>query len=333
VIVTRSPLRVSLGGGGTDLPSYYERSERGGFLVALAIRRHVYVTLQRTLEPGVLMKWSQIERVERVADIRHPILREALLECGLGGERALEVTSVADIPAGTGLGSSGAFATALLQAIAVLRTGAPLPPQELAELACRVEIGRIGDPVGKQDQYVAAFGGLTALTFPPDGPVVAERLAPPDSAMAELRARTLLFFTGRTRSAAAILREQDSASRALDPAMRANLDRVREIGLATRDALLAGDVLGWGRLMREHWEAKKRRSAAMTNPRIEAWMERGLRAGAVGGKLVGAGGGGFLLFVASDPERLRAAMAAEEGLRETPLEPEPEGTSVLAATP
>ncbi len=332
MIVTRSPLRISLGGGGTDLPSYYERSAAGGFLVALAIRRHVYVTLQRTLEPGVLMKWSQIERVARVAEIRHPILREALLECGLGEERALEVTSVADIPAGTGLGSSGAFATALLQAIAALRTGAGLPPHELAELACRVEIGRIGDPVGKQDQYMAAFGGLAALTFPPAGPVVAERLALPGSAMAELRARTLLFFTGRTRSAAAILREQDAASRALDPAMRANLDRVREIGLATRDALLAGDVLGWGALLREHWEAKKRRSAAMTNPRIEAWVEAGLRAGAVGGKLVGAGGGGFLLFVASDPERLRAAMAAL-GLRETPVEPEPEGTTVLAATP
>ncbi len=214
----------------------------------------------------------------------------------------------------------------------MLRTGAAMPPQELAELACRVEIGRIGDPVGKQDQYMAAFGGLAALTFPPAGPVVAERLALPGSAMAELRARTLLFFTGRTRSAAAILREQDAASRALDPAMRANLDRVREIGLATRDALLAGDVLGWGALLREHWEAKKRRSAAMTNPRIEAWVEAGLRAGAVGGKLVGAGGGGFLLFVASDPERLRAAMAGL-GLRETPVEPEPEGTTVLAATP
>ncbi len=333
MIVTRSPLRISLGGGGTDLPSYYERSARGGFLVALAIRRHVYVTLQRTLDPGVLMKWSQIERVERVADVRHPILREALLECGLGDERALEVTSVADIPAGTGLGSSGAFATALLQAIAVLRTGSGLPPQALAELACHVEIGRIGDPVGKQDPYMAAFGGLTALTFPPGGaPVLAERLTLPDAAMAELRARTLLFFTGRTRSAATILREQDQASRALDPAMLANLDRVREIGLATRDALLAGDVLGWGGLLREHWEAKKRRSPAMTNPRIEAWMGAGLRAGAVGGKLVGAGGGGFLLFVADDPGRLRAAMAAE-GLRETPLEPEPEGTTVLAATP
>lgn len=332
MIVTRSPLRISLGGGGTDLPSYHERSAEGGFLVALAIRRHVYVTLQRTLEPGVLMKWSQIERVAKVADVRHPILREALLECGLGEERALEVTSVADIPAGTGLGSSGAFATALLQAIAVLRTGAAMPPAELAELACRVEIGRIGDPVGKQDQYMAAFGGLTALTFPPAGPVVAERLALPDPAMAELRARTLLFFTGRTRSAAAILREQDAASRALDPAMRANLDRVRAIGVATRDALLAGDVLGWGALLREHWEAKKRRSAAMTTPRIEAWMEAGLRAGALGGKLVGAGGGGFLLFVARDPERLRAAMAAE-GLPETPVEPEPEGTCVLAATP
>jgi D-glycero-alpha-D-manno-heptose-7-phosphate kinase len=325
MIITRSPLRISLGGGGTDLPSYYQR--RGGFLVAMAIRRHVYVSLQRTLDRGILLKYSSLERVEEVRAIRHPIIREAMLECGLADETALEITSVADLPAGTGLGSSGSFTTALLKAIAILQRR-HLDAGQLAELACRIEIDRLGEPIGRQDQYIAAFGGLTAFSFAEDGQVRAESLDIPQETLEELQDNTLMFFTGRTRSAAAILQEQDRASHAMDAAMLANLDRVKALGFATRDAFLRGDLRSWGEIMREHWAAKKRRSAEMSNPWIDEWHALALRSGAIGGKLVGAGGGGFLLFYAEDPRRLRQAMR-DAGLPEIRVSLDVEGTKVL----
>lgn len=325
MIVTRSPLRISIGGGGTDLPSYYQ--EREGFLLAMAIRQHVYVSLQRTLESGLLLKYSSIERPERVADIEHPIIREALLELGLDAETAMEVTSVADIPAGTGLGSSGSFTTALLKGLHRL-LGRDIAPGELAEQACHIEINRLGEPIGKQDQYIAAVGGLTAFTFARDGQVVAEALPVAPATLEALHANTLMFFTGRTRSAGSILAEQDKASRTADAGMLANLDRVKALGYETRDAFLRGDLPRWGEIMREHWEAKKKRSGAMSNPQIDAWYDLALRSGAVGGKLVGAGGGGFLLFYAHDPAALRAAMRGA-GLAEVPVELDSQGTQVL----
>ncbi|RVT97482.1 galactokinase [Rhodovarius crocodyli] len=326
MIIARSPLRISIGGGGTDLPSYYQ--EREGFLLAMAIRKHVYVSLQRTLEPGLLLKYSQIERPARVVEIQHPIIRESLLELGLGGEAALEITSVADIPAGTGLGSSGSFTTALLKALHAL-DGRGIPPHELAEQACRIEIDRLGEPIGKQDQYIAAMGGLTGFTFRRDGTVAAEALPVSAATLADLQANTLMFFTGRTRSAGTILAEQDRASRAMDAGMLANLDRVKALGYETRDAFLKGDLARWGEIMREHWEAKKRRSGAMSNPQIDAWYDLAMASGAVGGKLVGAGGGGFLLFYAHDVARLRAAMRGA-GLAEVPVVLDPEGTTLIA---
>ncbi len=327
MIVTRSPLRISIGGGGTDLPSY--AAERGGFVLAMAIRAHVYVSVQRPIEPGILLKYARIERPERVADIAHPIIREALLELGLADERALEVTSVANIPAGTGLGSSGSFATALIAGLLAL-DGRQATPAALAEAASRIEIERLREPVGRQDTYIAAFGGLTGFRFGAGAHVAVERLALPPAAVARLEASTLMFFTGRTRAAGDILAQQNDATRAMDPAMLANLDRVKALGEATRTAFLAGDLAAWGAIMREHWEAKKRRSPAMTNPQIDAWHDLALREGALGGKLVGAGGGGFLLFHATDPERLRAAMRGA-GLREVPVRLEPEGTRLLVA--
>lgn len=325
MIITRSPLRISIGGGGTDLPSYY--LEREGFLIAMAIQKHVYVSLQRTLDPGLLLKYSQLERPDSVAAIRHPIIRESLLALGLDRESALEITSVADIPAGTGLGSSGSFATALLKALHIL-TRRHIDPGRLAELACHIELDRLGEPIGKQDQYIAAFGGLTAFTFGRDGRVEAESLAVSAATMEDLQDNTLMFFTGRTRSAGAILAEQDQKSRDSDPAMLANLDRVKALGFETRDAFLAGKLGRWGEIMREHWEAKKRRSAGMSSPQIDEWYELAMRSGAIGGKLVGAGGGGFLLFYAEDAKRLRRAMAGA-GLQEVRLHVDPEGTKVL----
>jgi len=325
VIITRSPLRISIGGGGTDLPSYYR--EREGFLVAMAIQKHVYVSLQRTLDPGLLLKYSRLERPDSVAEIRHPIIRESLLALGLEGETALEITSVADIPAGTGLGSSGSFATALLRALHILKR-THIDPGALAELACHIELDRLGEPIGKQDQYIAAFGGLTAFTFGRDGRVAAHSLAVSAATMEDLQDNTLMFFTGRTRSAGAILAEQDRKSRAADAAMLANLDRVKALGYETRDAFLAGDLARWGEIMREHWEAKKRRSTGMSSPQIDEWYDLAMKSGAIGGKLVGAGGGGFLLFYADDARRLRRAMTGA-GLQEVRLHVDVEGTKVL----
>ena len=325
MIITRSPLRISIGGGGTDLPSYY--LEREGFLIAMAIQKHVYVSLQRTLDPGLLLKYSRLERPDDVAAIEHPIIRESLQALGLEGERNLEVTSVADIPAGTGLGSSGSFATALLRALHILKRQ-HIDPGALAELACHIELDRLGEPIGKQDQYIAAFGGLTAFTFGRDGRVVAESLAVSAATMEDLQDNTLMFFTGRTRSAGAILKEQDQKSKSADAGMLANLDRVKALGYETRDAFLAGNLARWGEIMREHWEAKKKRSAGMSSPQIDEWYDLAMKSGAIGGKLVGAGGGGFLLFYAGDAKRLRQAMTGA-GLAEVRLHVDVEGTKVL----
>jgi D-glycero-alpha-D-manno-heptose-7-phosphate kinase len=325
MIITRSPLRISIGGGGTDLPSYYR--EHGGFLIAMAIQKHVYVSLQATLEPGLLLKYSALERVLQVEDIRHPIIRECLLETRLI-EPQLEITSVADIPAGTGLGSSGSFTTALLKAIYIMQRR-HIDPGALAELACHIEIGRLGESIGKQDQYIAAYGGLTAFTFEPDGTVRAESLRVTPEIFDVLHENTLMFFTGKTRSASTILREQDVKSSNGDTGMADNLHRVKALGYETREAFLQGDLGRWGEIMREHWEAKKSRSPEMSSPQIDEWYAFGLQNGAIGGKLVGAGGGGFLLFYAEDPRRLRAAFQ-KVGLLEVRLSIDVEGTRVLS---
>lgn len=325
MIITRSPLRISIGGGGTDLPSYYE--EHGGFLVAMAIQKHVYVSLQRTMEQGILLKYSALERVAGTLDIRHPIIRESLLETGLE-DHQLEITSVADIPAGTGLGSSGSFTTALLKAIYLLQRR-HIDPGALAELACHIEIGRIGEQIGKQDQYIAAYGGLTAFTFNPDGTVEAESLRVASETFDAIHENTLMFFTGKTRSASAILRDQDARSKAGDNKISTNLDKVKSLGRDTREIFLRGNLGAWGELMREHWETKKARSPEMSTPQIDEWYDLALRSGAIGGKLVGAGGGGFLLFYSDEPRRLRAAMTGA-GLREVRIDVDVEGTKVLS---
>lgn len=325
MIITRSPLRISIGGGGTDLPSYYE--QHGGFLVAMAIQKHVYVSLQRTMEPGILLKYSALERVAETLDIRHPIIRESLLETGLDGDH-LEITSVADIPAGTGLGSSGSFTTALLKAIYLLQRR-HIDPGDLAELACHIEIGRIGEQIGKQDQYIAAYGGLMAFTFNPDGTVEAESLRVASETFDAIHENTLMFYTGKTRSASAILRNQDGRSKAGERGMSSNLDRVKSLGRDTRASFLKGNLGAWGELMREHWEIKKARSPEMSTPQIDEWYDLALKSGAIGGKLVGAGGGGFLLFYSDEPRRLRTAMTGV-GLKEVRVDVDAEGTKVLS---
>lgn len=325
MIITRSPLRLSIGGGGTDLASYYREHE--GYLVAMAIDRHVYVSLQRLLQPGILLKYSRLELVDNVDAIQHPIIRECL-DLGDLREDRLEITSVADIPAGTGLGSSGSFTTALLKAIHILKNR-HVDPGELAEQACTIEIDRLGEPIGKQDQYIAAFGGLTEFTFGRDGRVETRSLPVPNSVYGELDENVLLFFTGKTRSASNILREQDSKTKAADADIVANLNRVKAMGYDIRDAFLRGDLGTWGEVMLEHWTEKKKRSVAMSTPAIDEAYDVAIRNGAVGGKVVGAGGGGFLLFYAHDPRRLREAMAPL-GMQEVRVRMEVEGTKVLS---
>jgi D-glycero-alpha-D-manno-heptose-7-phosphate kinase len=325
MIITRSPLRVSLGGGGTDLPSYY-REHGGGFLIAGAIDKYVYVSILRPFVEGIFLKYSQLEQIKTAAEVRHPIIREALTMLGLRTPQ-VEITTVADIPAGTGLGSSGSFATALLKALYAHRRSLLLP-RELAEMACHIEIERLGEPIGKQDQYIAAYGGLTCFTFNPDDTVDAVPLAIGIEDLFELEDRLVLFFTGYTRSAGELLKDQDQRSQKSDPAMIDKLHLIKDLGLRSKAALEKGDIHAFGRLMGEHWESKRRRSEGMSNPRIDHLYAKGVANGAVGGKLVGAGGGGFLMFLAEDKSRLRRAMR-EEGLEELRFKFDFDGSKVL----
>jgi D-glycero-alpha-D-manno-heptose-7-phosphate kinase len=324
MIINRSPLRITLGGGGTDLPSYYERF--GGFLVAAAIDRYVYVTITRPFAPSIHLKYSDIEQVENVDDIRHPIIREALRMQNLRTPQ-IEITTLADIPAGTGLGSSGSFTTALIKALYAHRRRL-LHPSEVAKLACEIEIERLKEPVGKQDQYIAAYGGLTCLDFREDGSVQARPLAISMETLWDLEDNLLLFFTGFSRSAGTILQEQKDRSQQLDDEMLANLHYVKDLGVRSQHALESGHCAQFGALMHEHWQHKKQRSRQMSNSKIDEWYELGRRSGALGGKLVGAGGGGFLLFYTEDRKRLRQAMAGA-GLEEVRFRFDFEGTKVL----
>jgi D-glycero-alpha-D-manno-heptose-7-phosphate kinase len=324
MIITRSPLRISLGGGGTDLPSYY--GEHGGFLIAAAIDKYVYITVHRRFVEGFLLKYSQLEEVPTIDEIKHPIIREAFKLTGVQ-ERNLEIASMADIPAGTGLGSSGSFTTALLKALHALRKNL-VHPSELAEQACCIEIEKLGEPIGKQDQYIAAYGGITCFRFVPDGGVQASPLKISEETYLDLEDNLLLFFTGYSRSASKILQEQHDKSTQSDKAMLENLHFIKDLGGQTQRALEADDLREFARLMDVHWQRKKERSASMSNERINDFYDCAMANGALGGKLIGAGGGGFLMFYAEDKGRLRHAMR-EKGLMEVRFRFEPEGTKIL----
>jgi D-glycero-alpha-D-manno-heptose-7-phosphate kinase len=324
MIIVRSPLRISLGGGGTDLLSYYRDHE--GFLIAAAVDKYVYVSVIKPFRPGIYLKYSEIEHVNAVDQVKHRIIREALK---LFPEQAgqIEITTLADIPAGTGLGSSGSFTTALLRALHAQSRNI-IHPRELAEQACRVEIDLLNEPIGKQDQYIAAFGGITCFTFRRDGTVEAQPLALHEDTRNALADNLLIFFTGFARSASSLLRDQDTRTRQNDAGMIDNLHYVKDIGLRSKMALERGDLVGFGKLMHEHWQHKRKRSSGMSNSEIDRWYNLGMDAGAIGGKLIGAGGGGFLMFYAEDKVRLRHAMR-EAGLTEVRFHMDFEGTKVL----
>ena len=324
MIITRSPLRVSLGGGGTDLPSYYR--EHGGFLVAAAVDKYVYITQHRTFQEEIIVKYSKLERVSAVDQIEHPIVREALKLVGITDPH-LELTSMADIPEGTGLGSSGSFTTALLKALHAYKKNL-LSPVELAEQACDIEINRLGEPIGKQDQYISAIDGITAFTFRQDGRVEYRPVRLSEETLFNLEDDLLLFFTGYSRSASTILKDQNDRSKKNDQAMLDNLHFTKELGYKSLAALEAGNLEEFARLMDVHWQRKKARSSGMSNPHINEWYDYAMAHGALGGKLIGAGGGGFLMFYAADKARLRHGMR-EKGLQEVRFRFDFEGTKVV----
>lgn len=324
MIITRSPLRITLGGGGTDLPSYYR--QHGGFVISAAIDKYVYVTVLRPFVPGIYLKYSQIEQVQDIDEVQHPLIREAIRMSGFKTPQ-LEITALADIPAGTGLGSSGSFSTALLKAL-YMHQRRLLHPRELARLACDLEIRLNGRPVGKQDQYIAAYGGITCFEFQPDDEVEATPLKVCADTVFDLEDNLLLFFTGFARSAATILQDQDDRTKRSDQDMLQNLHYVKELGVRSQQALEAGRTNEFGEIMHEHWEHKKHRSPGMSNPQIDEWYDLARGNGAIGGKLVGAGGGGFLMLYAEDRRRLRQAMG-QAGLEEVRFRFDFEGTKAL----
>lgn len=324
MILTRSPLRISLGGGGTDLASYYEKHE--GFLVGGAINKYVYVNVTRPFNEGIVLKYSKIENVKTVDEIQHPIIRESLNLFGLKTPQ-IEISTIADIPSGTGLGSSGSFTTGLLRALYAHKRK-PIHADELAALACDIEINKLNEPIGKQDQYIAAFGGITSFVFRKDGSVLARPLSITPETMFQLEDNLLLFYTRQSRSASQILSDQKIKSVANDQKMIDNLHFIKDLGLRSKSALESGDLEDFAALMHQHWEHKKSRSQGMSNDDINKWYEIGIQNGALGGKIVGAGGGGFLMFYAHDKQKLRKAMK-EEGLEELRFGFDFDGTKVI----
>jgi len=324
MIIARSPLRVTLGGGGTDLPSYYEKF--GGFLIAAAIDKYIYITLHDTFVPDLIVKYSELERVPDARQLKHPIIREAFDLVGVSGQ-SLELTSMADLPAGTGLGSSGSFTTSLLKALHAHKRNL-VHPAELAAQACDIELRRLKEPIGKQDQYISAYGGITCFNFRKDGTVEAWPLKVSRETRDNLEDNLLLFFTGYSRNASAILQEQDQKSKADDREMIENLHFIKDLGLQSQKALEGGNLEEFARLMDVHWQRKKQRSGGMSNPRINEWYDLARANGALGGKLIGAGGGGFLMFYAEEKTRLRHAMA-KAGLQEVRFRFDFEGTKLV----
>lgn len=324
MIMTRTPLRISIGGGGTDLPSYYRQF--GGFVLSAAISKYVYITINRSFLPGYFLKYSETEHAETRAEIRHPLMREAIDMHDV--PMPLEIVSLADVPAGTGLGSSGTFLVGLMHALHAYKREW-VTAETLAREAVEVEMNRLDEPVGKQDQYIAAYGGLLCQEYHEDDRVTVEPLKIGDTGIRELRDSLMLFFVGHTRAASTLLNDQKKRSDNQDVEMLKALHFTKQLGLEIRGLLEAGQIAELGRLMHEHWLHKRGRSAGMTSDRIDELYSSARReGGATGGKLVGAGGGGFLLFQTNDRRRLRDAMR-RAGLSEMDFTFDFDGSVVL----
>ncbi len=324
MVIARSPLRITLGGGGTDLASYYEKRE--GVLISAAVNKYVYILINKTFDQSLLLKYSKVEHVIDASELRHPIVREALYMLHLHKE-PIEICSMADIPAGTGLGSSSTFTTALLKGLHGYK-GDFVGTRELAEEACRIEIDQLKEPIGKQDQYISAYGGINCMTIYKDGYVQMEPLNISRETLYNLEDNLMLFFTGYSHSAGDILSEQDRKTKNNNEDMLKNLDYVKQLGMDSKDALEKGDLNRFAEIMNIHWAHKKKRANGMSNPKIDEWYEYALKNGAVGGKLIGAGGGGFLMFYANNKMKLRSSMT-NLGLEEVRFRFEKEGAKLI----
>jgi len=325
MIITRTPFRITLGGGGTDLPSYYER--HGGFIFAAGINKYMFINVNRPIvDDLVRLKYTKSETVEHRDGLQHELAREALRLAGF--DRAIEITSMADVPAGTGLGSSSCYVVGLLNALHTLNRQA-VGLAELAEEACGIEIGVLRKPIGKQDQYMAAFGGLTVLEVARDGSVRVSPAQVSPTTMDDLQRNLLAFYTGSDRASTDILAEQSRSVATEQPAVVESLHRIKETGYRILEALQAGDLTRFGLLLDEHWESKKKLSARVTNHRFDEIYRLAKENGALGGKLSGAGGGGFFVFYTETGHtRLRRALQTA-GLREMRYRFEFEGTKVM----
>ena len=326
MILARAPMRITLGGGGTDLPSYY--TQHGGFILSAAIDKYMYIYVNRPAADDLIrVKYSRYEEVAEPDQIVHDLVRPALKLLGI--TRNVEIVSMADVPAGTGLGSSGTYLVCLLTALYELKRE-PVPTQALAEFACHVEIDLAGHPVGKQDQYLAAFGGITCLDIERDGRVHVKPAKLCVTTAEELNSRVLLFFTGIRRSANDILQSQQQDTRSGAPTVVDSLHRTRELGFRVKEALEQGNLDQFGHLLHEHWENKKRRSSQISTDGIDRWYSVARDAGALGGKLIGAGGGGFLMVYCPNETKASVREAlAQEGLREMPYRFDYEGAKAV----
>ncbi len=325
MLLVRSPLRVSLGGGGTDLPSYYRK--KGGYLIASSIDKYVYTSIIKPFSKGIFLKYSELENVDTPEKIKHKIFRELLMMQENNYPFQIEITTLADIPAGTGLGSSGAFTVSAIKALQVFNNQYN-SNKSIAELACHVEIDRLQQPVGKQDQYASALGGLCEYIFHKDDSVEFNRLPISEDNINLIQDSMLMFFTGYSRSASSILSTQDNKTNEDSSSMISNLDFTKEMGYISKDLLIKGDIKQYGLLMNDHWETKLKRSPNMCSEEIQNFYLKALDNGAIGGKLVGAGGGGFFLFIAEDRSQLRKTMT-NLGLQELRFKFENLGVQVL----
>lgn len=303
MIIIRSPLRISIGGGGTDIPSYYKK--KGAFFISAAINKYVFVTITEPFEKGIYLKYSQIEKTNSVTNIKHKIIREVLKK--EIKKNKIEITTLTDIPAKTGLGSSGSFSTALIKAIYSFN-GKMISKRELAEKACDIEINKLKLPSGKQDQYISVYGGISEFQINKKGYVKTNNLDISKKTKLNLENNLLLFFTGFSRNSSLILNEQNNKTLKQNSEIIKNLDYVKELGLEIKKNLVDGNCDEFGKLMHEHWKNKLKRSKKMSNSTIDNIYNFALKNGALGGKLIGAGGGGFLLFYTNNPNRLRIAM-------------------------
>jgi len=324
MIVTRTPVRIPLGGGGTDLPSYYH--QHGGFLLSAAIDKYIYITVNRRFERSIRLSYSQTEICDSADQIKHPIVREALKLLDL--KQGIEITSIADVPSNTGLGSSSAFTVGLLNALHTYKRE-KLSAKELAEEACYIEIELLGEPIGKQDQYVAAYGGVVYMEINRLGNVRVNPVHLSEDALDQFESNTLLFYTGIKRSASKILSSQNRKTNSNHKEVSESLHRIKEIGIKVKNSFEEGSISEFGKLLDLHWQTKRRLSEKVSSQEIDNWYKLAKKSGALGGKVMGAGGGGFFMFYCNNGKNGFRKALENEGLKEMRYHLDFEGSKVL----